>query len=80
MINQQHSTQLKKMYSNYSRIHDELATLETEVQILLNRQKALSQELGDTRKAEKELINKIEAELDREITQDDLLQIIQTHE
>lgn len=80
MINPQHSTELKKMYSSYGRIHDELATLETEVQILLNRQKALSQELGDTRKAEKELINKIEAELNREITQDDLLQIIQTHE
>lgn len=77
---QQHNNELKLVYSTYGRIHEEIAELNRIAQDLVNRQAALSQELEYTRKAEKLVINKIEAELDRPLTQEDLLEIIQTNE
>ena len=40
----------------------------------------LSQELDDNRKTEKFLINKIEESINRKITQEDLMQIININE
>lgn len=80
MINQEDLRKIKIMYSNYNRIHNELSNLTNEVQLLLNKQTILSQELSDTRKREKELINKIESEIKREITQEELIKIINSNE
>jgi predicted nucleic acid-binding Zn-ribbon protein len=76
MISESHRDQLKKIHQSYYFFHDELNRLQSEVQALLNQQMQLSQELENTRKSEKNLINKIEKELDCEITTDDLLKII----
>ena len=76
----QYNKELKLVYSTYSRIHEDMAELNRLAQDLANSQAMLSQELEYTRKAEKIVINKIEAELDRPLTQDDLLEIIQTNE
>lgn len=80
MINSKHSNQLKELYFKYNKIHNELSKLEKEVQSLLNLQTALSQELNETRNKEKELINKLELEINRKITQEDLHQIIKSYE
>ena len=75
-----HNNELRLVYSTYGRIHEEIAELNRMAQELVNRQAVLRQELEYTRKAEKIVINKIEAELDRTLTQDDLLKIIQNNE
>lgn len=76
MISESTREQLKKIHQSYYFFHDELNRLQSEVQALLNQQMQLSQELENTRKSEKNLINKIEKELDCKITADDLLKII----
>lgn len=79
MINE-HSTTLKRLYAKYNVLHDELRSLEQRTQELLNRQLYISQELQDTRKEEITLINKIKEEIGREITQDELVQIIKNND
>lgn len=75
-----YSDQLKNVYSKYNRLHNELSTLEKLAQDLSNKQTMLSQELDDNRKTEKFLINKIEESINRKITQEDLMQIININE
>lgn len=72
--------QLKNVYLKYNRLHNELSNLEKLAQDLSNKQAMLSQELDDNRKTEKFLINKIEETINRKITQEDLMQIINTNE
>lgn len=76
----EYSDQLKNVYSKYNRLHNELSNLEKLAQDLSNKQAMLSQELDDNRKTEKFLINKIEETINRKITQEDLMQIINTNE
>jgi hypothetical protein len=68
------------VYLKYNRLHNELSNLEKLAQDLSNKQAMLSQELDDNRKTEKFLINKIEETINRKITQEDLMQIINTNE
>jgi hypothetical protein len=75
-----YSDQLKNVYSKYNRLHNELSNLEKLAQDLSNKQTMLSQELDDNRKTEKFLINKIEESINRKITQEDLMQIININE
>ena len=75
-----YSDQLKNVYSKYNRLHNELSNLEKLAQELSNQQTMLSQELDDNRKTEKFLINKIEESINRKITQEDLMQIININE
>ena len=75
-----YSDQLKNVYSKYNRLHNELSNLEKLAQDLSNQQTMLSQELDDNRKTEKFLINKIEESINRKITQEDLMQIININE
>ena len=75
-----YSDQLKNVYSKYNRLHNELSNLEKLAQDLSNQQTMLSQELDDNRKTEKFLINKIEESINRNITQEDLMQIININE
>lgn len=76
----EYSDQLKNVYLKYNRLHNELSNLEKLAQDLSNKQTMLSQELDDNRKTEKFLINKIEETINRKITQEDLMQIINTNE
>jgi|694.fasta_scaffold04263_20 hypothetical protein len=76
----EYSDQLKNVYLKYNRLHNELSNLEKLAQDLSNKQAMLSQELDDNRKTEKFLINKIEETINRKITQEDLMQIINTNE
>lgn len=71
---------VRSIYHNYSRLRDELSSLEKQATELSNLQIKISKELEDTRKAEKTLINKIEESLGRALTQDDLIQIIKSDE
>ena len=75
-----YSDQLKNVYLKYNRLHNELSNLEKLAQDLSNQQTMLSQELDDNRKTEKFLINKIEESINRKITQEDLMQIININE
>lgn len=75
-----YSQEIISIFSSYTRIHESLREIETKVQELMQQRSALGQELDDTRKAEKALINKIEKEMDRAITQNDLLEILQGNE
>jgi hypothetical protein len=75
-----YSDQLKNVYLKYNRLHNELSNLEKLAQDLSNKQTMLSQELDDNRKTEKFLINKIEESINRKITQEDLMQIININE
>lgn len=71
---------VREIYHNYSRLRDELSSLEKQANELSTLQIKISKELEDTRKAEKILINKIEESLGRALTQDDLIQIIKSDE
>lgn len=75
-----HSSKLKEIYSKYQQLHETINSLERETQDLMNRRTALSLELDETRKEEKVLINKIEEQLNRKVTQEDLLEIIKNNE
>lgn len=73
------SNQLLEIYTKYQSLRSELKSLEDKAQSLANRQAQLSRELDETRKKEKFLINKIEEQLGRTLTQEDLLEIIKNH-
>jgi|LakMenEpi03Aug12_release.lakeMendotaPanAssembly.Ray.scaffolds.fasta_scaffold3362750_1 hypothetical protein len=76
MINQEDKSKLKQIYQNYSQFHSELNSLENQLQDLLNKQIRVSQELENTRKNEKLLINKIEEDMQRTLTQEELIKIV----
>lgn len=76
MINQEDQSKLKQIYQRYSQFHGELNSLENQLQDLLNKQIQVSQELENTRKNEKLLINKIEEDIQRTLTQDELIKIV----
>ena len=69
-----------EIYLKYQTLHNTISSLEKETQELMNRRTQLSQELDETRKEEKSLINKIEEKINRKLTQDDLLKIIENNE
>jgi len=70
---------LRLIYLQYGEIYQELKDLEERAMELGGLQQRVHMKLHDNRKAEKELINKIEEELGRPLTQDDLLQMIKAH-
>lgn len=73
-IEDQHK--LRDLYLKYSEAHSELNKLDQEVHSLLSRQSKLSQELGELRAEEKELINKIEKNLNRRLLPEEIMKII----
>jgi hypothetical protein len=79
MINE-YSKELKQIYLKYPQIHSEIDELENIVKNVADRREKLSQELKDTRKAELILINKIEESLNRKLTQEDLIKMIELNE
>jgi hypothetical protein len=72
--------ELRWIYSKYDEIYQQLKDLEEKTIELGNVQQKVHMKLTNNRKAEKEVINKIEEELGRPLTQDDLLQMIRTNE
>lgn len=76
MIQDTDVLKLKEIHQSYSEFHNELNVLESQLQDLLNRQIRVSQELENTRKSEKFLINKIEEEIQRTLTQEELIKIV----
>jgi hypothetical protein len=70
----------KQIYERYGEIYDDLKRLEEKTVELSNLQRNVHQRLHDNREAERIVINKIEEELGRQLTQDDLLQMIRDHE
>ena len=74
----EHIREIKILHETYSRVHSELDELSKEVTQLLAKQSHLSQELDNTRKTELSIINKIEEQLHRKITQEELIEIIKS--
>ena len=70
------ATEILEVSNNYNKIFEELNVVKDQVTKLLNKQKALSDELHSIRNIENILINKIEAKLNREITQEDIVKIL----
>lgn len=76
MIHEEHKKELKRIYYFYSEIHEKLTELANETVKLEQIRVKLSQELDNTRKLEKELINNIEQQTGEKIDQTVLLKII----
>ena len=71
---------LKRIYEQYGEIYEELKELEEKTIELNNLQRIVHQRLHSNREAERITINKIEEEIGRQLTQEDLLQMIRSHE
>lgn len=71
---------LKRIYAQYGEIYEELKELEEKTIELSNLQRIVHQRLHSNREAERIVINKIEEEIGRQLTQEDLLQMIRGHE
>ncbi len=71
---------LKRIYEQYGEIYEELKELEEKTIELSNLQRIVHQRLHSNREAERIVINKIEEEIGRQLTQEDLLQMIRGHE
>jgi predicted nucleic acid-binding Zn-ribbon protein len=76
MISQTDQLKLKAIVHSYSSLRGELSQLKHELDLITSRQTQVHQELENTRNEEKSLINKIEEQLNRKLTQEELLQII----
>lgn len=76
MILEEDYTKLKMLFNNYAILRGELSNLKHDLDLITSRQQQVHQELENTRNEEKSLINKIEEQLNRKLTHDDLLQII----
>ena len=72
----QYVHELRELYAKYGRLRNDINSVEENVKLLVIKQETLSQELANTRKNELSLINKIEESINRKITQDELLEII----
>lgn len=70
---------LKQIYLRYAKIYEEIKEIEDLLVELGNRQRLAKQRLTDNREAERFLINKIEKEIGRALTQEDLLEMIHSH-
>jgi DNA replication protein DnaD len=68
---------LKTLYVKYNDLHSKLNTIELETLGLINKHSALSEELTNVRLEEKELINKIEMDLGRHLSPEEILNFIQ---
>jgi DNA replication protein DnaD len=68
---------LKALYVKYNDLHSKLNTIELETLGLINKHSALSEELTNVRLEEKELINKIEMDLGRHLSPEEILNFIQ---
>jgi len=73
----EYTQELKKIYYKYPKIHSELTELENIIKDVSDKWHTLGQELEDTRNAERILINKIEESIDRKLTHEDLIQMMQ---
>lgn len=76
MITNEQKQQIKTIHQTYSSLHDQLTNLTQEAALLELRRSKLSQELDNTRKLEKELINNIEQQTGQKIDQALLFKII----
>jgi uncharacterized coiled-coil DUF342 family protein len=76
MITKEQKEQILAIHQKYSSLHDQLTNLTQEAALLELRRSQLSQELDDTRKLEKELINNIEQYTGQKVDQTTILKII----
>lgn len=76
MILPQDREELIKLKRRYSEIHNSLTNLAEETALLEAKRTVISQELDNTRKREKELINKIEQYTGEKVDQSVLLKIV----
>lgn len=79
MINEEQKKQIRQIYLVYSDLHEQFNELAKEASRLEITRAKLSQELDNTRKLEKELINNIEQQIGEKIEQSAFLKIIQEH-
>lgn len=75
-----HKHQLAELFSEYARLHNSLTDVLNQAKQLEATRAALSQQLDDIRNSEKRLINKIEEDLGRKLTQDDLIESLHLNE
>jgi hypothetical protein len=68
-------TEIKKIISSYSILRNELSILEKETINLNKKQEVIHNQLLENRKNEENLINKIEKQLGRKITQQELFEM-----
>ena len=71
---------LKRIYKRYHELTSKISELNNEVSKLVNNQVELKEELTKNRNNEKKIINKIEKELGKKLTQSDLFKILDLHE
>lgn len=80
MITNEQKNQLRQIHHNYSELHTRFSQLAEDAAKLEFTRAKLSQELENTRKLERELINNIEQQTGEKIEQPALLKIIQENE
>jgi predicted RNase H-related nuclease YkuK (DUF458 family) len=72
--------QLHSLYLTYSAINAQYQRIEAETARLQEERKTVSEILDKTREQEKEIINKLEQELGKKMTPNDILEIIKEYE
>jgi ferritin len=72
--------QLFSLYSTYSAIHSQFKRIEREAKKLEEERQMVSEVLANTREQEKEIINKLEELTGKQLTPDDILEIIKKYE
>jgi hypothetical protein len=72
--------QLHSLYLTYSAITSQFKRIEQEATRLEEERKTVSEILQTTREQEKDVINKLEKELDKTLTPNDILEIIKQYE
>lgn len=72
--------QLKQLHRQYVNAHNELNRLSVELKRIDEQRQTVRQVLDETRESERVLINKIEEELGKTLTPDDLIEIINAND
>ena len=72
--------EIRELFNKYSAIHDQLNRLESELERIQEERYVLRVILDETRESEGALINKLEQELGKKLSPNDLLEIIKTND
>lgn len=76
---EKYKEEIRQLYSKYGELRTRLSSLEEVAKSLADAQIQLHEEMDNTRKAELALINKIEDESNVTVTQEYLLEIINSN-
>ena len=80
MITENQKKEIRQFRQKYSELHERFTSLANDASRIEMQRAVLSQELDNTRKLERELINNIEQQIGRKLEQSFLLEIMQENE